>query len=179
MACSNGRQPNFAALNRQRHLCSAGRPSGWALAHILVVGFSFFSTKPRHWLGRMCPKWPIFCGAGCKTYLDSKPKSSVLLSFLSSLKDVRPVVKFCHLFLRFSSATSRGRHLRGSRLSQVCLDNSHQSEGYGIGKSRKLLLRIHGSIWIEYLMFPWSVITCQVPLRTRMKAVLSRTQIAV
>jgi len=31
------RQPNFAALNRGRHLCSAGRPSGWALAHILVV----------------------------------------------------------------------------------------------------------------------------------------------
>ena len=28
---------NFAALNRGRHLRSAGRPSGWALAHILVV----------------------------------------------------------------------------------------------------------------------------------------------
>ena len=33
---SSGRQPNFAALNRGRHLCSAGRPSGWALTHILV-----------------------------------------------------------------------------------------------------------------------------------------------
>ena len=30
------RQPHFAALNRRRHLCSAGRLSGWALAHILV-----------------------------------------------------------------------------------------------------------------------------------------------
>jgi len=29
---------HFAALNRGRHLCSAGRPSGWALAHILVAG---------------------------------------------------------------------------------------------------------------------------------------------
>jgi len=29
-----GRQPNFAALNRERHLYSAGRPSRWALAHI-------------------------------------------------------------------------------------------------------------------------------------------------
>ena len=28
------RQPNFAALNRGRHLYLAGRPSGWALAHI-------------------------------------------------------------------------------------------------------------------------------------------------
>ena len=33
-ASSSGRQPDFAALNRGRHLCSAGRPSGWALAHI-------------------------------------------------------------------------------------------------------------------------------------------------
>jgi len=32
----SGRQPNSAALNRGRHLCSAGRPSRWALAHILV-----------------------------------------------------------------------------------------------------------------------------------------------
>ena len=31
---SSGRQPNFAALNRGRHLYWAGRPSHWALAHI-------------------------------------------------------------------------------------------------------------------------------------------------
>jgi len=36
-ASSSGREPNFAALNRGRRLCSAGRPSGWALAHILVL----------------------------------------------------------------------------------------------------------------------------------------------
>jgi len=40
MASSSGRQPNFAALNRGRHLCSAGRPSRWALAHI--SSFLFF-----------------------------------------------------------------------------------------------------------------------------------------
>ena len=34
-ASSSGRQPNFAALNRGRRLCLAGRPSRWALAHIL------------------------------------------------------------------------------------------------------------------------------------------------
>jgi len=34
---SIGHQPNFAALNRGRHLYSAGRPSRRALAHILVV----------------------------------------------------------------------------------------------------------------------------------------------
>jgi len=31
---SSARQPNFAALDRGRHLYSAGRPSRWALAHI-------------------------------------------------------------------------------------------------------------------------------------------------
>jgi len=31
---SSERQPNFVALNRGRHLCSGGRPSRWALAHI-------------------------------------------------------------------------------------------------------------------------------------------------
>jgi len=31
------RQPNLAALNRGRHLYLAGRPSRWALAHILVL----------------------------------------------------------------------------------------------------------------------------------------------
>jgi len=34
---SSGRQPNFAVLNRGHHLYSAGRPSRWALAHILVA----------------------------------------------------------------------------------------------------------------------------------------------
>jgi len=34
---SSGHQPNFAALNRGRHLYFAGRPSRWALAHILVL----------------------------------------------------------------------------------------------------------------------------------------------
>jgi len=33
---SSGCQRNFAALNRGCHLCSAGRPSRWALAHMLV-----------------------------------------------------------------------------------------------------------------------------------------------
>jgi len=39
-SASSGRQPNFAALNRGRHLCSAGRRSRWALAHILVFYLS-------------------------------------------------------------------------------------------------------------------------------------------
>ena len=34
---SSGREPNFAALSTGCHLYSAGRPSRWAFAHILVV----------------------------------------------------------------------------------------------------------------------------------------------
>jgi len=33
---SSGRQPNFVALSRGRHLYATGRPTRWALAHILV-----------------------------------------------------------------------------------------------------------------------------------------------
>jgi len=39
---SIGRQPNFAALNRGRHLYWAGRPSRWASAHILVFILLFY-----------------------------------------------------------------------------------------------------------------------------------------
>jgi len=31
-----GREPNFAVLNKGRHLYSPGRPSRWAMANILV-----------------------------------------------------------------------------------------------------------------------------------------------
>jgi len=34
---SSGREPNFAAFSTRRHLYLAGRPSRWALAHILVL----------------------------------------------------------------------------------------------------------------------------------------------
>ena len=65
-ASSSGRQPNFAALNRGRHLCSAGRPLGRALAHILVSSCFFFFFFPRLisavgvWMSTILPHmvWP-------------------------------------------------------------------------------------------------------------------------
>jgi len=45
---SSGREPNFSALSTRRHLYSAGRPSRWALAHILVtLCFNKSATKLR------------------------------------------------------------------------------------------------------------------------------------
>jgi len=43
---SSGREPNFAALSTGRHLYSAGRPSRWALAHILVI--KSFAGRQHH-----------------------------------------------------------------------------------------------------------------------------------
>jgi len=45
--CSNGHQPNIAALNRGRHQYSAGWPSRWAMAHILVF-IRFFALPSKH-----------------------------------------------------------------------------------------------------------------------------------
>jgi len=42
---SSGRQTNFAALNRGRHLYSAGRPSRWALAHISSCESNVWSLR--------------------------------------------------------------------------------------------------------------------------------------
>ena len=49
---SSGRQPNFAALNRGRHLYSAGRPSCWALAHILLSSEPLLILPPVDTPGR-------------------------------------------------------------------------------------------------------------------------------
>jgi len=47
---SSGRQPNFAALNRGRHLYSAGRPARWALAIVVIIQLTTYviscSFKP-------------------------------------------------------------------------------------------------------------------------------------
>ena len=75
-----------AALNRGRHLYSAGRPSRWALAHILVVFIFCYSTFLFEWwvraflvlglvlphqakrlAGGTSPKWPVLCRVGHKT----------------------------------------------------------------------------------------------------------------
>jgi len=61
---SSGRQPNFAALYRGRHLYLAGQPSRWALAHILVCSFflSFFlAYSQRSEIGCL-PYFHTWCG---------------------------------------------------------------------------------------------------------------------
>jgi len=49
---SSGRQPNFVALNRGRHLYSAGRPSRWALAHISSI---IMNSSSNYSSSNQCP----------------------------------------------------------------------------------------------------------------------------
>jgi len=65
-ACSSGHQQNFAALNRGRHLCSAGRPSHWALAHIS----SLYITTILEFLQGSCthPFIDLACGHAPNVY---------------------------------------------------------------------------------------------------------------
>jgi len=51
---SGGCQPKFAALNRGRHLYSAGWPSRWALAHILVYLWNVYQNTVVVWPTMMC-----------------------------------------------------------------------------------------------------------------------------
>jgi len=104
---SSGRQPNFAALKRGRHLYSAGRPSRWALAHILVV-FSYFSLfwatvckTVRHMLSDRCPiclSCPVVsCPKG------AQPPNFRPMSVVAKRQDGSR----CHLVLKY-----RPRHRR-------------------------------------------------------------------
>ena len=58
---SSEHQPNFAALNRGCHLYSSGRPSRWALAHILVLFVRYVYTM--FW-----KRGTVFCMQHNQTY---------------------------------------------------------------------------------------------------------------
>ena len=87
---SSGRQPNFAALNRGRHLCSAGRTSCWELAHILVY-YCFYSDFMLLWTtGGHCHQ-----GSFCKSTLNLCNDSGVTqINLLSYWLQVCPSFKF-------------------------------------------------------------------------------------
>jgi len=51
--------------------CAAVNFFWWMNVWFCCVGFSFFHTKPRDWLGEMSPKGPILCRVGRKTTTQS------------------------------------------------------------------------------------------------------------
>jgi len=77
---SSGRQPNFAALSRGRHLYSEGRPSRWALAHILVSLLNrFFEFWPMYpilmYYFELVRTWPRETSAQATTLATSLTKN--------------------------------------------------------------------------------------------------------
>ena len=58
---SSGRQPNFAAFNRGRHLYSAGRPSHWALTYFLVLSVVFIVINRVHHHFTFATFWTDWC----------------------------------------------------------------------------------------------------------------------
>ena len=85
-ASSSGRQPNFAALNRGHHLYSAGRPSGWALAHISsFFCFTFLTCVV------MCSLYIVLWCLQC--YYISIWHQSIFLINCLSLKDIDQLKK--------------------------------------------------------------------------------------
>jgi len=70
-ASSSGRQPHFAALNRGRHLCLAGRPSRWALAYISSIGLILqLFLVPRYFWSSVCTAEQAVTYLHRKYYLD-------------------------------------------------------------------------------------------------------------
>ena len=91
---SIGRQPNFAVLNRGRHLYLAGRPSRWALAHIVVcidfsalmllAGWQEGHPACRNWVVRYCHGY--LTGVRCKWFTYSPADATATLSSFAPVK---------------------------------------------------------------------------------------------
>ena len=81
---SSERQPNFAALNRGRHLCSAGRPSGWALAHILVDYTSYQTTRKR--LHGWLVDWSLTSLFSTNTAIQRRERDYILIDLFKQVR---------------------------------------------------------------------------------------------
>jgi len=70
-ASSSGRQPNFAALNRGRHLCSAGRPLRWAMAHISIslLNDGLLANRTNCFILRATESKPPLSCPGCGSWM--------------------------------------------------------------------------------------------------------------
>jgi len=75
-------QPNFAALNRGLHLCSAGRPSRWALAHILVKIINSHETSVIK----------LSSNHSTRQSVDTSPPRSTVVRPVRAVSPPRPVV---------------------------------------------------------------------------------------
>jgi len=120
-----------AAINRGRYLYSAGRPSRWALAHILVTG-SLARSASRRYLIYSEADFEVFRPAGATRCTDGDevwhgggdrisppsvhrlgyrtPKLKYLLRFDQNVEYERPAVAYpCAIFTKFTEIVPRFR----------------------------------------------------------------------
>jgi len=126
----SGCQPNFAALNRGRHLYSAWWPSRWALAHILVLFWFCWVSKINQWawiwtqvcIQKKSNDTSVLTWTGLHTHGGSTLHSVfVLLAFLSGsaqgcVGSPLEVKKHTHLMASFSRTTWVSRHQKGKTI---------------------------------------------------------------
>ena len=77
--CSSGRQPNFAALIRGRHLYSAERPSRWALAHISNLTLRYRSSDRNRRREAGSSTLPVPCAAESMSVLERSNADSTTI----------------------------------------------------------------------------------------------------
>jgi len=107
-----GRQPNFAALNRGRHLYSAGQPSHWALAHVSSFAYNFPKCWPINTMWQLQSKQ--FCTRTCctinytyhtiKHWLTNCGKSDEQWCLLSNMFKYLCFAVFCNIMRNLKEA---------------------------------------------------------------------------
>jgi len=102
---NSGRQPNFAALNRGRHLYLTGRLSRWALAYILVLCYSLFVYVSMHHHAQFGENQSDHCrGQTLSThYLWTQP-------VYISAPNTPPVFTVAHVYESLIDALYTGKH---------------------------------------------------------------------
>jgi len=117
---SSGRQPNFAALKRGRHLYSAGRPSSWALAHISSSIFSLDYSQPSQ-IGCL-PYFHTWCGLNanlgcrCETCCTRLAENTGRKKS-SKIRHLGPIAQLCRtISLQLRHASTIGKNLLNSNI---------------------------------------------------------------
>ena len=124
---SSGRQPNFAALNRGRHLYPAGRPSRWALAHISSSIFFFLAESQPSQIG--CLPYLDTCGPSanveCRSEKCCTPhwKCSTQKPAKKSPSGYHRTTLSVHIFATMARIDNRKKSLLSSNISSTCPHN--------------------------------------------------------
>jgi len=115
-------------LNRGCHLCSAGRPSRWALAHILVVSsffFFFLAWSQRSEIGCL-PYFHTRCGLSANLRCRSETRRTRLTEYAARKKSPSAHHRTTlsgYIFATKAHIDNRKKNLLSSNVSSRCPHN--------------------------------------------------------